>query len=408
MSGRAHVAGLSGAEARRRLARDGPNVLPAPPRPGIGGRLAAQLRSPLIGLLGVAAALALALGHALDAAVILVVVVANAVLDVWQGVRADRAAHALRELLRPRAVAERDGRRVEVEVAEIVVGDVVVLDAGDRVPADGRILEARNLELDESLVTGESLPVERADGELLAGTTVVRGLARMAVARTGAATRLGAIVAAATEARPATPLERQLGRFAALLLRAAGALCLALTATAWAYGGSLGESLLTGVALAVAAIPEGLPAVVSITLALGVRQLAQRGAIVRAPHAVETLGCTTTICADKTGTLTENRMEVARVADLSGAEIGLPVASLPPAVADLLLAAALASETSLLDDAGPETVEATDAAVLRAAVAAGARDRARREGVVVLAVEPFDSGRRYAAALVGRPGGPRT
>jgi Ca2+-transporting ATPase len=401
--------GLTSDEAARRLRRHGPNALPEPPRPGTPRRVAAQLRSPLVGLLGLAAALSLALGELVDAAVILAVVALNALLGVLEERRADSAARALREVLRPTAVVERDGRPAEVDVARLVPGDIVVLDAGDRVPADGRIVEAQELELDESMLTGESLPVTRAAGELLAGTTVSSGLARMEVTATGARTRLGEIVAAAGRTRPVTPLERRLARLAHVLLIAGGGICVVLALIAWAYGMALGDAALVGVALAVAAMPEGLPAVVSITLALGVRGMAREGAIVRRLHAVETLGCTTVICADKTGTLTENRMAVVRVLDAGGAETvrdaGGPVTG---AAADVLRAAAVACEASPLAPGRRVGVEPTEAAVLEAAEAAGVTARLRGEGVRIVALEPFDSARRRVSALVEDRGGTRT
>ena len=401
--------GLTSDEAARRLRRHGPNALPEPPRPGTPRRVAAQLRSPLVGLLGLAAALSLALGELIDAAVILAVVALNALLGVLEERRADSAARALREVLRPTAVVQRDGRPAEVDVADLVPGDVVVLDAGDRVPADGRIVEAQELELDESMLTGESLPVTRAAGELLAGTTVSGGLARMEVTATGATTRLGEIVAAAGRTRPITPLERRLARLAHVLLIAGGGICVVLALIAWAYGMAPGDAALVGVALAVAAMPEGLPAVVSITLALGVRGMAREGAIVRRLHAVETLGCTTVICADKTGTLTENRMAVVRVLDAGGAETvrdaGGPVTG---AAADVLRAAAVACEASPLAPGRRVGVEPTEAAVLEAAEAAGVTARLRGEGVRIVALEPFDSARRRVSALVEDLGGTRT
>lgn len=400
--------GLSGAEAGERLRHYGANALPEAHRPSAGRRLARQFRSPLVGLLALAAALSLALGELLDAAVILAIVVLNALLGFSEEQRAESAARALREVLRPRAVVDRDGRQTEVDVADIVPGDVVVLDAGDRVPADGRVVEARGLELDESMLTGESLPVSRTTGELLAGTTVSRGLARMVVTATGVHTELGAIVAAAGRARPATPLERRLGRLAQLLLIAGGVLCLALAVVALVYGTPPAEAALVGVALAVAAMPEGLPAVVSITLALGVRGMARHGAIVRRLHAVETLGSTTIICADKTGTLTENRMAVVRVLDRDGAETSLDGGErVPREVADVLLAAALACEASPLVVGREAGVEPTERAILEAAATCGARERLRHEGARLVHLEPFDNELRRVSAVVEHGDGTR-
>jgi calcium-translocating P-type ATPase len=393
----ATAVGLTSAEAHALLIRHGPNALPEPARPSRARRLGAQLRSPMVGLLGLAAALSIALGDALDAGVILVVVVMNALLGYIQEARADRAAVSLRELLRPRAVVERDGAPREIDARDLVQGDVVVLDAGDRVPADGRIDHARSFELDESMLTGESLPVARERGELLAGTTVTRGVARMVVTATGPRTQLAQIAAAATRPRQATPLEERLGRLAGTLLRAGAGVCLLFGMVAWAEGTAPGDAALIGIALAVAAIPEGLPAIVSITLALGVRAMARRGAIVRRLHAVETLGSATVICADKTGTLTQNRMTVTRILDRDGCETSVADCVHPSEAArDALLAAAIACETPLNQPATATTTEPTEAAVLEAAAAWGL-DRA---AVRVVCLEPFDAERRRVSALV--------
>jgi Ca2+-transporting ATPase len=396
--------GLTAAEAARRLARTGPNTLPEPPRPSFARRLGDQVASPLVGLLGVAGVLSVALGQRVEAAIILAIVALNAVLGALEERRADSAARALRDTLRVRAVVERDGVPGQVDVAAIVPGDLVVLDAGDRVPADGRIVEARRLMLDESVLTGESLPAARTDGMLRSGTTVVRGLARMAVTATGAATELGAIVGAATRPPPPTPLERRLARLVALLLRAGAALCLGLAALAWAYGEHPADALLTGVALAVAAMPEGLPAVVSITLALGVRDMARCGAIVRRLNAVEALGSATVICADKTGTLTANRMAVVAVLGADGTQAA-PGDGSASVVRAVLPVAALACEAPLGAGADAPDVEPTERAVLAAAAAAGAERQLADAGVAVAEVEPFDSVQRSVSALVRGPGG---
>ena len=210
---------------------------------------------------------------------------------------------------------------------EVVVGDIVALGAGDRVPADGRLVEATLLQVDESALTGESLatskraaPPDPADAplaerhtSLLAGTTVARGVGRFVVTATGAATEMGRIAGAAGRAPARTPLQARLDRLSRLLIPIAAGICATLALLSYLQGDTLAHSVLVGVSLAVAALPEGLPAVVTITLALSMRQMAEHGAIVRRLAAVETLGSTTVICSDKTGTLTENRLAVQRL-----------------------------------------------------------------------------------------------
>ena len=271
-----------------------------------------------------AAVISLAIGELLDAAVILAIVVANAIFGAVQEGRADKAAAAVRALLAPTAHLLRGGHVSERPAEEVVVGDVVALGAGDRVPADGRLVEATLLQVDESALTGESLatskraaPPDPADAplaerhtSLLAGTTVARGAGRFVVTATGAATEMGRIAGAAGRAPARTPLQARLDRLSRLLIPIAAGICATLALLSYLQGDTLAHSVLVGVSLAVAALPEGLPAVVTITLALSMRQMAEHGAIVRRLAAVETLGSTTVICSDKTGTLTENRLAV--------------------------------------------------------------------------------------------------
>jgi P-type Ca2+ transporter type 2C len=387
--------GLESAEARRRLAVAGPNSLPERRAPGPLATLARQFRNAMTLLLAGAAAVSLAVGEPLDAVVIAAIVVLNALLGAIQEGRAEAAARAVRGLLADSSTVVREGRPLELGSSEIVPGDVVLLYAGDRVPADGRVVEAAAAEVDESTLTGESLPAsKRAEppdepeaplaGRATvahAGTTVARGRAVMVVTATAGETELARIAALAERPERATPLQRRLDRFAAVLLRGALLLCVALGALAWVRGTELADSVLIGVSLAVAAVPEGLPAVITVTLALGMRRLAKRGAIVRRLLAVEALGSVTVVCTDKTGTLTENRMSLDRIwAPANGTE-------------HLLRAALLASDPA----GGPE-----DAAI---AVAAE-RDQVTREqalnGGVVVGGMPFDAERRLMSVVVER------
>lgn len=389
--------GLESAEAGRRLAAEGPNSLPERKAPGPPAILARQFRNPMTLLLAGASGVSLAVGEPLDAVVIAAIVLLNALLGAIQEGRAEAAARAVRELLADTSLVVREGRPLELGSSELVPGDVVLLSAGDRVPADGRIVEAAAAEVDESALTGESLPVrKRAEPPVesetplaeratvaLAGTTVARGRASMVVTATAQETELAQIADLADRPERATPLQRRLDRFAGVLLRGALLLCLALAVLAWVRGTELADSVLIGVSLAVAAMPEGLPAVITVTLALGMRRLAKRGAIVRRLPAVEALGSVTVICTDKTGTLTENRMSLDRLwARGDGTE-------------RLLRAALLASDPT----GGPEDAAITVAAERDQVT----RDEALNGGAVVGGV-PFDAERRRMSVVVERDG----
>jgi P-type Ca2+ transporter type 2C len=419
------VAGLQAAEAGARLAREGPNRIPEASRPSRLAVFGRQFTSPLIALLGVAALLSVLAGQALDAIVIGTIVAVNAAIGYVQEARAESAARSLQRLLAPNARVVREGSTSVVGADELVPGDVVVLRAGDRVPADGRVVAAADLEVNEATLTGESLPDgKRADPPVAAdtpladrttmvyaGTTVTRGTGRSVVTATGSDTEVGRAVAAAEGAEPpSTPLQARLARFAAFTLRAVGALCVLVAALAWAHGEELSDAVRIGVALAVAAVPEGLPAVLTAALAVGVQRMAQRNAIVRRLPAVETLGSTTVICTDKTGTLTEGEMSLGRTFACSrGEERELVDGALGPPELELLGAAAIAcqQEPGALAVPDPTTLAPTEAAI-----AAAARDHApgglpSADGARVVRVEPFDSVRKRMSVVVEQPERPR-
>ena len=407
--------GLQADEAEARLAIAGPNRLPEPPPPTRFARLRRQLGNAMIVLLAAAAAVSVAIGEWLDAGVIVAIVALNTLLGYVQEGKAEDASRGVRDLLALRARVLRDGRVTEIDAGYVVPGDVIVLHGGDRVPADGRSIDALRLEIDESALTGESLPVPKRSSPpaplrapladrgtmAFAGTTVTIGGGRLVVTATGVRTELGRIAsAAAAVRRERTPLETRLDRLATQLLWAASTVCLALAAVAWLHGDEPGESLLIGVSLAVAAVPEGLPAVVTVALALGMRKMAAEGAIVRRLHAVETLGSTTVICVDKTGTLTENRMHVSRL-DLSPeapGDVREPVA--------LLEGALMASETSLAGD--EPASDPTEQAIERAAAEMGVVRSAVLAGGRISEVEPFDPALKRVSVVVESPAGEHT
>jgi Ca2+-transporting ATPase len=310
-------AGLTRTEAAQRRARVGPNELRQRGRISVWSSIGLQLRDPLIVVLLAACALTLVTGDLADAAVIAFVVVVNTAVGVTQEVRADRAITALAQLSAPVVRVIRDGLETSVPSAELVPGDVVLLGEGDIVPADCDLLEASSLLVDESALTGESVAVGKAapagatPGDVLSsGTVVVKGRAVAEVTRTGQSSAMGRIAALMdTRAQP-TPLQRRLSGLGRVLALVAVALCAVVLALGLARGEPLELMLVTAISLAVAAVPESLPAVVTFSLALGARRMVARNAVVRRLPAVETLGSVTVLATDKTGTLTEARMLV--------------------------------------------------------------------------------------------------
>ncbi len=321
--------GLDAEDAARRLAEHGPNLLPEPPKRSPILRFLAHFHNVLIYVLIVAAAVTAALQHWVDTGVILAVVIVNAVIGYIQEGRAEQAMDAIRGMLAPRSAVLRDGRRIGVDAADLVPGDIVLVEAGDRVPADLRLIEARGLKAEEAILTGESVPVEKGTAPvardaalgdrtsmLFSGTLVAAGAGRGVVAATGGETQIGRISGMLGRVETlTTPLVAQMDGFARWLT----VFILIIAASLLAYGYFVGhlpfaDLFMAVVGLSVAAIPEGLPAVLTITLAVCVRSMARRNAIVRRLPAIETLGSVSVICSDKTGTLTRNEMMVASLA----------------------------------------------------------------------------------------------
>jgi Ca2+-transporting ATPase len=390
-------AGLTSAEARTRLEQHGPNALPEQRPEPLWHRFVRQFRSPLIYILLAALAVDVTLwvmegatGLPLEAVAIGIILALNAWLGVWQERRAEDALARLRALAAPQVWVLRDGALAQCPSAELVPEDVVRLEAGDRVPADGVTLEGDGVQLDESVVTGESLPVDKAPGEeLAAGTLVVRGTTYAKLTRTGADSAMGRVATLLGEVRPEpTPLERRLeafGRRVARWILAVAAL-LALGGL-WAEGiQQFGSVLLFAVALAVAAVPEGLPAVLTLTLALGVERMARRRAVVRRLAAVEGLGSVTVIATDKTGTITENRMEVRDVDAIDG---------------DLALRTmVLASEA----EPGAEVGDPLERALIAHAVGCGVSVETLRASHRPRSTQPFDAVTRVMRITVEQDG----
>ena len=316
--------GLTAAEASARLERHGPNALPEKPPASAWTRFASQFRSPLIYILLFALAVDLALwlaegarGLPLESFAILFILLLNAGLGVYQETKAEAALARLKSLAESLVWVLRDGHAVRVPATQLVPGDVVRVEAGDRVPADGKLVEAQGVSVDESLLTGESVPVDKGHGGgAFSGTMLVRGKGYMEVTGTGAASAMGKLAALIGQIKQEqTPLERRMADFGGQVARWVLALAVVIAAGGLVVEGvsRVGHVLLFAVALAVAAVPEGLPAVLTLTLALGVERMARRKAVVRRLSAVEALGSVTVIATDKTGTLTENRMQVRAV-----------------------------------------------------------------------------------------------
>jgi Ca2+-transporting ATPase len=417
------------AEARRREA--GPNAIPEPRRPGPWRILLDQLASPLIYILIAAALVSVAMGELVDAAVMAVVLILNTAIGFLQEHRAENAVRALLRMAAPRARVIRDAREVELAASELVVGDLVLVDSGTRVPADLRLATATALQVDESLLTGESVAVEKnpraveagaplADRTnlLYAGTVVRSGRGRGYVIATGARTELGAIaLEVGAEPRATPPLQRRLGRLGRVIAATVVITsCLAFI-IGIAQGQRIGQMFLVTVALAVSAVPEGLPIASTIALALGVRRMAGRRAIVRRLAAVEALGSTSVICTDKTGTLTMNRMTVEAIwaggvlyampsAAVGGvpADAGLATSGLAErnaAVRLTLLTGVLSNESEVYETPGgwESHGDATEAAMLIAALELGMVPEALRTRHVLEAESPFEPERRYSASV---------
>ncbi|KJS21339.1 MAG: ATPase [Clostridiaceae bacterium BRH_c20a] len=320
--------GLSTEEVNKRLNSYGPNALKEPPPRSLISMFIAQLKEVLVLILIVAAVVSGALGEVADSIVILIIVVLNAALGVFQENKAEQALKALKEMTKAMVKVLRNGKVTQVEVDQLVPGDIVLLDAGDSIPADARLFESASLRVNEAALTGESVPVEKElkviQGEdvsigdrknmVFRGTTVTGGRAKMIVTGTGMNSELGKIAQMLQESPPdPTPLQRQLAALGKILGIAAGVIVAVVFATGLWRGEEILEMFMTSIALAVAAIPEGLPSVVTIVLALGVTRMSRRNAIIRKLPAVETLGVATYICSDKTGTLTKNEMTVIQI-----------------------------------------------------------------------------------------------
>ncbi|MBR9903455.1 MAG: HAD-IC family P-type ATPase [Gammaproteobacteria bacterium] len=425
--------GLAVDEASRRLEKYGRNQLPAVTGRHPLLRFLSHFHNALIYFLLAAAGAALLLGHFVDAAVIVAVVLINAVVGFVQEGKAEKALSAIRNLIAPHAHLVREGKHVEVPVDEIVLGDIVSLEAGDRVPADLRLIRASSLRIEEAILTGESVaaekrvspaPKEAALGDChsmaYSGTLVATGQATGVVVATGSDTEIGRISTLLRDVQPlTTPLLQQINRFGTQFTWITLAVTVVLFAFAVLVRGHIwSEALIAVVALAVAAIPEGLPAVITITLAIGVQRMARRNAAIRQLPAVETLGATSVICSDKTGTLTRNEMTVRRLEACSGrmmvsgagyvpegrltAETAANVEDTRPTDIDgLILAGLLCNDAQLNHTDGEWHVigDPMEGALVALAIKAGLEPESTRHEWPRLDEIPFDAKHRFMATL---------
>ncbi|PWK62361.1 HAD-IC family P-type ATPase [Roseicyclus mahoneyensis] len=434
-------AGLSATQAAQHLADHGPNRLPASKARNPILRFLAHFHNTLIYVLIAAACVTAMLEHWVDTGVIVAVVVANALIGFIQEGRAEQAMAAIRDMLAPRSAVLRDGKRTSLDAAELVPGDVVLLEAGDRVPADLRVLQARGLKAEEAILTGESVPVDKTEaavapdaaigdrgGMLFSGTLIAAGTARGVVTATGRDTEIGRISGLLGSVETlTTPLVAQMDRFARWLTL----FVLIVAASVLAYGYYVGQMAFADlfmaiVGLSVAAIPEGLPAVLTITLAVGVQAMARRNAIVRRLPAIETLGAVSVICSDKTGTLTRNEMMVAALATAGGTYLVEGEGYAPtgvlrwngaeadlhdhPVLHDFARAAALCNDATLHPTDADWRVEGDpmEGALLALAGKITGADTPATAGMTRIDAIPFDAAHRYMATLHADAAGART
>ncbi|ACL71390.1 cation-transporting P-type ATPase [Thioalkalivibrio sulfidiphilus] len=424
--------GLADDEAGQRLTHYGPNALPAPPRANALVRFLRHFHNILIYILLFAALGTALLGHWVDTGVILAVVLINTLIGFIQEGKAEKALDAIRNMLSPKATVIRNGHRREIAADQVVPGDLVLLQGGDQVPADLRLVEARNLRIEEAVLTGESVPVEKSldpvteDAPLgdrscmaFSGTMVAFGRGVGLVVGTGKHTEIGRISTLLGEVHSLeTPLVRQVEQFGHWL----AVVIVLISAATFAFGYwvrdyPLNEMFLAAVSLAVSTIPEGLPAIMTIALAIGVQKMARRNAIIRRLPAVETLGSVTTICSDKTGTLTRNEMTLETLVTARHAYQVSGVGYAPhggfsldghevdpdddPVLSDALLAGMLCNDAALHERDGQWQMEGdpTEGALLTAALKAGLDMRLQQERLPRTDVIPFESDHKYMATL---------
>ncbi len=400
--------GLSRDEAAARLEKYGPNLLKSPKKAGAAKIFASQFKDVLVLILLASTIISVALGEYVEAITIIAIVFVNAAVGFAQEYRTEKTLEALKSMAAPGARVLRGGQIQEIAASQVVPGDVVLLDAGMRVCADGFVLESSSLATDESLLTGESIPVEKSAARadeiregftaqnrrdmVYMGTMTTAGHGRFLVSATGMSTQMGGIAGLLHEIpEERTPLQQKLAAMGRVISIVCIGICLVVTLTGILRGEALFDMFLTGLSLAVAAIPEGLPAVVTIALGLGTSRMLARGALIRRLHAVETLGCSDVICSDKTGTLTQNKMTVTESWSMGGAQ-----------------ARTMINEIAVLcNDSSSGRQSPTETAIYDMALEAGVNARALERENLRISEKPFDSSRKLMSVVVSGAHGRR-
>ena len=417
--------GLRAAEAKKRLEQQGPNQLTQQNKTSAAGMFLAQFKDLMIVILAAATVLSAAMGETTEAITIIVIVLLNAVMGFVQEYRTERTLESLKAMSAPEAKVVRDGRQQTIPAHELVCGDLIRLTAGDRIPADAVAASCVSLSSDESILTGESLPVRKKNGSpLYMGATITEGHCEATVTATGMQTEMGRIAGMLNDHREEkTPLQKRLDQLGKFVAAACLVVCLAVSLIGWWKGESLIDMMLTGISLAVAAVPEGMPAIVTIVLALSVGRILKKGAVIRKLHAVETLGSAGVICTDKTGTLTQNRMTVKEIY-CGGKQItvageglsaqgnfycnGRPISPVKdPVLSRLMRVAALCTEARISrnGDRYEPQGDPTEIALLIAAAKGGVTRESFAPQLKTISEHPFDPVRkRMSVTVQGKEG----
>lgn len=413
--------GLSEREAAKLLKKYGPNVFQQGKKISAAGIFLSQFKDILIIILIVSTFLSFLMGEMTEAIAIILIILLNAIMGFVQEYRTEKTLDALKNMAAPVARVIRDGAHREVPAAQIVPRDLIVLEAGDRVPSDATLIEAIDMQADESLLTGESLPVEKTAGtggnagRVFMGTMITRGRGKAITSATGMNTEMGKIAGILSSIEDTeTPLQKRLSELGKYIAIGCLIICAIVTITGILRGEPVMDMIITGISLAVAAVPEGLPAIVTISLALGVNRMLKRNALIRRLPAVETLGCATVICSDKTGTLTENRMTVRRIVTPAHAvDINIKPSGIdfvcdgkkitPTSAADLKLTletGSICNNAQIYRDGGWKIDgDPTEGALLIAAQNAGINVSELARRVRRIAELPFDSDRKCMSVI---------
>lgn len=418
--------GLSDREAAKLLRKYGANEFTHEKKAGAVSIFFSQFKDILTIILVVSTLLSFLMGESTEAIAIILIILLNSIMGFIQEYKTEKTLDALKNMAAPEARVLRGGTVKKIPAAEVVPGDVVILEAGDRVPSDAVLTDSSDLQADESLLTGESLPVEKQSGDdgssarVFMGTMITKGHGKAVTEKTGMETEMGKIAGILTgiESRQ-TPLQKRLAELGKYIAIGCLLICGVVTVTGILRGEDVMNMLITGISLAVAAVPEGLPAIVTISLALGVGRMLKRNALIRHLPAVETLGCATVICSDKTGTLTENRMTVRKIitplhtVDIEGKKSHTDFLCSgekinPSSLSDVrlsLMAGAVCNNAEFVQGKNPSVRgEPTESALLWAALKAGLSAHTIAKDAKRIAELPFDSDRKLMSVIVEENG----